>query len=355
MSLSAVSSYQPSSSIDSLVPVLPSENAVTAAARAKETGHPDAKQLSMFAEGDDEPSFWDLLDVINPLQHIPIVNNLYREVTGDKIGVAARLAGGTLFGGPLGLIASAANCILEESSGHDVGGHVLALFRDENPATGTGTALAAAEEKAPSPQAQTARMEDSLAQQSQTLAAAIASNPEPAKPVQAKADESAQAKPLIMPDLVGGEAVPAAPAIKPVASATPPAPAPVSALAPTATEQVAAAANRPMPLGREPRFMPIPGRNTPLATQSPPAIGTTVSTTGFRSNSPVVGHRPDSQRAATAVMAQQMAAAPPEAAPAPGAAAQSGDWFSASMFQAMDKYEKTSRLGRPSAGTVASP
>jgi hypothetical protein len=359
MSLSAVSSYQPSSSWDSLVPTLPTENAVTAAAWAKETGSADAKQLSMFAEGDEEPSFWDLLDVINPLQHIPIINNLYREATGDKIGVAARLVGGTLFGGPLGLIASAANCILEESTGHDAGGHVLALFQDESPATGTGTALAAAEEKAPAAQAQAARMEESLAQQSQTLAAAIASNPEPAKSVQAKADEfakaenSAKAKPLIMPDLVGGEAAPpasAASAIKPVASATPPVP------VQTATEQVAAAANRPiMPLGREPRFMPIPGRNTPLATQAPPAIGTTVSTTGFRSHAPSAGHRPDAQRIASATMAQQMVAAQAEASAASTATPQSGDWFSASMNQAMDKYEKTSRLGRPSAGTIASP
>jgi hypothetical protein len=349
MSLSAVSSYQHSSSIDSLVPTLPTENAVTAAARAKETNDPDAKQLSMFAEGDDEPSFWDFLDVINPLQHIPIVNNLYREVSGDKIGVAARLVGGTLFGGPLGLIASAANCILEESSGRDAGGHVLALFRDDAPSTGTGTALASAEEQAPAAEAQAARLGESQAQQSQSLAAATASNPEPVKSVQSKSDESAKARPLIMPDLVGGEAAPAVPSVKPVASATPPVP------LQTATEQVASAANRPMPLGREPRFMPIPGRNTPLATQSPPAIGTTVSTTGFRSNSPVVGHRPDTQRAATAVMAQQMAANPTETAAAPTAAPQSGDWFSASMIQAMDKYEKTSRLGRPSAGTVASP
>jgi hypothetical protein len=346
MSLSAVSSYQPSSSMDSLVPVLPSENAVTAAARAKETGNPDAKQLSMFAEGDDEPSFWDFLDVINPLQHIPVVNNLYREITGDKIGVAARLVGGTLFGGPLGLIASAANCILEESSGHDVGGHVLAMFRDDVPETGTGTALAAAEEKAPSTQAQTARMEDSQAQQSQILAASIASTPEPAKSVQAKADESTKAKPLIMPDLVGDAA---APAIKPVASATPP------ASVQSATEQVAAAANRPMPLNREPRFMPIPGRTTPLATQSPPAIGTTLSTTGFRSHAPAAGHRPDAQRIASAAMAQQMVAAQAETSTASAAAPQSGDWFSSSMLQAMDKYEKTSRLGRPSAGTIASP
>lgn len=353
MSLSAVSSYQPSSlMMDTLVPTLPTENAVTAAEAAKARANPDAKQLTMFAEGDEEASFWDFLDVINPLQHIPIVNNLYREATGDKIGVAARLVGGTLFGGPLGLLASAANCVLEESTGHDAGGHVIALFRDEDPAvTGTGTALAASEEKAPAPEAQAARLEESMPQQSQVLAAAVQpkiTEPKVQASKTADAADAARAQPLLMPDLVGGDTQPAAAiAPKPVAAAS--AAAPVQ----TATEQVAAAANRPIPLGREPRLMPIPGRTTPLATQSPPAIGTTVSGTGYRSNAPIAGHRPSAQRAASAAMAQQMVAAQADSSVQGGASgAQTGDWFSASMMQAMDKYEKSSRLGRPASSTV---
>jgi hypothetical protein len=100
-------------------------------------------------------------------------------------------------------------------------------------------------------------------------------------------------------------------------------------------------------------MMPIPGRNTPLATQSPPAIGTTISSNGFRSNAPVTGHRPSGQRAASAAMAQQMVAAQADSSVQGGAAGgQSGDWFSASMMQAMDKYEKSSRLGRPASSTV---
>ncbi|WP_148207234.1 hypothetical protein [Paramagnetospirillum magneticum] len=343
MSLSTVSSYQLPSLPGSLVPTLPTENAVTAAEASKAANSsPDVKQLPMFAEGDDEPSFWDLLDVINPLQHIPLVNNVYRELTGDKIGVAARLVGGTLFGGPLGLIASAANCVLEESTGRDAGGHVLALFRDDDAATGTGTALASAE-KAPAPEAQAARLDASPAQQSQTLATAVTKAPD-AKLTESRPDDASKAQPLILSDLVGDDTRLAA---KPAAAA----PLPVQ----TATEQVAAAANRPMPLGRESRLMPIPGRTTPLATQSPPPIGTTVSSNAFRSNAPVTGHRPNAQRTASAAAAQQMMAAQAEtsALPAPGLpAAQSGDWFSANMMQAMDKYEKSSRLGSPSARTV---
>ncbi|HSV28004.1 MAG TPA: hypothetical protein VLL76_00555, partial [Candidatus Omnitrophota bacterium] len=89
-------------------------------------------ELTMFAE--EEPSFWDFLDVINPLQHIPLVNTLYREATGDQIGVGARLAGGALFGGPIGLAASMVNCVIEEETGKDVGGHMLAMFGDDEPA-----------------------------------------------------------------------------------------------------------------------------------------------------------------------------------------------------------------------------
>lgn len=45
-----------------------------------------------------------LIDVINPLQHIPFVNHLYRGITHDEITPDARFAGGFLFGGPLGAL-----------------------------------------------------------------------------------------------------------------------------------------------------------------------------------------------------------------------------------------------------------
>jgi hypothetical protein len=52
-------------------------------------------------------SFADLIDVINPLQHIPGVAELYRTVTGDQISEGARYAGNALYGlalgGPVGL------------------------------------------------------------------------------------------------------------------------------------------------------------------------------------------------------------------------------------------------------------
>ena len=59
--------------------------------------------------GDDGLGFADLLDVINPLQHIPVIANLYRAITGDQISPPARMAGGTLFGGPIGFVSSLVN------------------------------------------------------------------------------------------------------------------------------------------------------------------------------------------------------------------------------------------------------
>lgn len=87
--------------------------------------------------GEMEGSFWDLLDVVNPLQHIPVVGTLYRAITGDTIKAPARIVGGALFGGPIGAMASIANAIYEEASGRDVGATVLAMARDEM--TGDGT------------------------------------------------------------------------------------------------------------------------------------------------------------------------------------------------------------------------
>src|SRR3546814_18224238 len=69
--------------------------------------------------------FLDFLDVINPLQHLPIVGTIYRAMTGDTISDAARVAGGALYGGPFGLIGGFANGVFEAETGGDVGGNAL--------------------------------------------------------------------------------------------------------------------------------------------------------------------------------------------------------------------------------------
>lgn len=78
-------------------------------------------------------SFFDFLDIINPLQHIPIVSSIYRHFTGDEIGGPARVAGGALFGGPIGAAVSGVDVIIAQQNGGEyVGDRVFANLMDGN-------------------------------------------------------------------------------------------------------------------------------------------------------------------------------------------------------------------------------
>lgn len=89
----------------------------TQAAGAK----PQAAKQADKSKEDKDFSFFDLLDIINPLQHIPVVSTIYRQITGDKIGNFARVAGGALYGGFAGAIVGGVNAIAAQETGHDIG------------------------------------------------------------------------------------------------------------------------------------------------------------------------------------------------------------------------------------------
>ena len=76
--------------------------------------------------GSDGFTFADLLDIVNPLQHIPGVSTLYRAVTGDEIGVGPRIFGGAALGGVIGAGLAAANAAIQHETGKDAGQTVLA-------------------------------------------------------------------------------------------------------------------------------------------------------------------------------------------------------------------------------------
>lgn len=76
---------------------------------------PPAAAPPMRPFGDDGLTFGDLIDVVNPLHHIPLLGNLYRKLTGDTIDPAIRVAGGALFGGPLGAGFAAASLVLQRA------------------------------------------------------------------------------------------------------------------------------------------------------------------------------------------------------------------------------------------------
>jgi hypothetical protein len=88
--------------------------------------------------GEDGLTFGDIIDVINPLQHIPIIGTIYRWLTGDEISPVSSLAGGFLFGGPIGLAASAVNVIVDQATGDDIGGNVMTAMFGESPAADGG-------------------------------------------------------------------------------------------------------------------------------------------------------------------------------------------------------------------------
>ncbi|MBL4692615.1 MAG: hypothetical protein JKY92_04725 [Magnetovibrio sp.] len=69
-----------------------------------------------------------LVDTLNPLQHIPGVSSAYQGLTGDKQNPVASMAGGFLFGGPVGLIAGAANSFIEMVTGKSLGQHAMNLI-----------------------------------------------------------------------------------------------------------------------------------------------------------------------------------------------------------------------------------
>jgi hypothetical protein len=85
---------------------------------------------SFFSEGG--LTFGDVLDMVNPLQHLPLIGPLYRELTGDTLSPGARLVGGTLFGGPLGLMASAMELGVQDEFGRDPGGMLIAAVKGED-------------------------------------------------------------------------------------------------------------------------------------------------------------------------------------------------------------------------------
>jgi hypothetical protein len=100
---------------------------------------PGARQLFFGADG--EFGWDDFLDMINPLQHIPGIAQIYRAVTGDEINGAANLLGAIPFGplGGLGLIASVADLAVKDTTGKDIGGNLEAMLfgNDQTPAGGS--------------------------------------------------------------------------------------------------------------------------------------------------------------------------------------------------------------------------
>jgi hypothetical protein len=88
-----------------LAATIPQSTGIAALINASNEKAPATETTTSFF-GEDGFTFGDIIDIVNPLQHIPIINNIYRKISGDTIAPAMKIAGGALFGGPIGAFTS---------------------------------------------------------------------------------------------------------------------------------------------------------------------------------------------------------------------------------------------------------
>jgi len=84
--------------------------------RMKDT--PGAKELFMGPDG--EFGWDDFVDIINPLQHIPVVAQIYRAVTGDQAYGLSNFIGAMPFG-PLSVASAVVDTVVRAQTGRDAG------------------------------------------------------------------------------------------------------------------------------------------------------------------------------------------------------------------------------------------
>lgn len=88
----------------------------------------DAMPQPAVATDEDGFGFDDLIDIVNPLQHLPILGTIYRAITGDEIATPARLAGGTLYGGLFGFLGALGTMAFEEITGESTNETIMSMF-----------------------------------------------------------------------------------------------------------------------------------------------------------------------------------------------------------------------------------
>ena len=103
----------------------PSTRTIALKSETIHTGKLEKHSFEPF--GQDGFSFLDFLDIINPLQHIPLVSKIYRKITGDLIDPASKIAGSALYGGPIGAVTSLFDVMIENSTGRDILEHALEI------------------------------------------------------------------------------------------------------------------------------------------------------------------------------------------------------------------------------------
>ncbi len=102
-------------------------NTYAPAAQNVNTGESNVKPDIAYPESEDEFSFGDVIDMINPLQHLPVVGMIYRKLTGDVIKPMSNIIGGAIFGGPIGAVSGVVNAVAKSTTGKDLAENAFAL------------------------------------------------------------------------------------------------------------------------------------------------------------------------------------------------------------------------------------
>ena len=299
-----------------------------------ESGDYVRKEFKLF--GDDGFTFRDFLDMINPLQHIPVVGTIYREITGDEIDPGAKLFGSTVLGGPIGAIVSVIDVVIKHNTGKDMGEHTVAMF------TGSGGAGDAPADTGDVP-TEVASIEAGIApipgrdlgQSPPPIG--IGFNATPAAPVQTPGRDFAAAGmsliPKISPEKAAGildrftnYAPRTAPDLQALADFDTAAGPPLGTGPPLAAGNIVA-----------PRPRPAAAPNQPLALDPRYPIDEYPGSASARPGAPVAGIRQAAASSQLAAVEQVLADL-------------KQDWLTQSMMQALDKYESGRRLSNlPSA------
>ncbi|MBP2310287.1 hypothetical protein GBZ48_23935 [Azospirillum melinis] len=277
-------------------------------------------------------SFWDFLDIINPLQHIPIVSTVYREITGDTIQPSMRIMGDMLYGGVIGGMASIANAVIEQATGKDVGETVMASLGfggGDHPAASTAVADASGGPAA----------SGSPAEPQQAPAAGLAAALAAAKPADLTAAPSPAPAATGQPIRLAAASPAAAKAVSADAS-------------PALTAQLAA--------GAAPHPSKMPARDTPLASSAlakhsapryaAPVPGAVTASARAIGATAANGGQPQAGTGQPAP-AQPGDAAPP-APPAAGSAPVTPDMLSETMMRNLAKYEQSRKAAQAATSTT---
>lgn len=108
------------------------QDALTPPQTQAEAGATDT--ATAFSDG-GVPGFGDVLDIVNPLQHIPVVSQYYRDWTGDDMGYISQVAGGAFWGGGVGIAASFVNLGLTSVMGQSPTQYMQQFFAGDEAAT----------------------------------------------------------------------------------------------------------------------------------------------------------------------------------------------------------------------------